>query len=82
MKGLKLSLVDYKKVKILKYDIGLSVVYYLLFKKVNFSQVSITGKKRIDKPRFGNILKSNFKILFSLLCYLFYKRNYKLKYYL
>ena len=80
MRGIKLSSIDYKKVKIFRYDIGLSVVYYLLFKKISFSQVSITGKKRIDKPRFGNILKSNFKILFSLLNYLFYKRNYKLKY--
>lgn len=82
MKGIKLSLIDYEKVKILKYDIGLSVVYYLLFKKINFSQVNITGKKRIDKPRFGSIFKSNFKILFSLLYFLFYKRNYKPKYYL
>ena len=67
MKGLKLSKINLKKINFIKNDMGLSIIFTLLKKKIKFSQLEISGKKRKDRPRFGNLFSANFKILISLL---------------
>ena len=45
MKGLDLSLIVHKKIKIIDSNLGLSIFNYLLRKKKSFSQCMVSGKK-------------------------------------
>ena len=49
----------------------------LVKKNVNFINLNIKVKKRKDKPRFGNSIISNLRIIRSILLYIFFyeKKN-------
>ena len=74
MKGYRIS--KFKKKK--KYSIfntcGTEFLIYATFKKFKIKSFYIEANERIDKPRFGNILFSNLKILKSLII-IFLKQN-------
>jgi len=67
MKGLDLSFIRNKKFKIVDNNLGLSIFNYLLINKMHFSQCFVSGKKRKDKSRYGNAIKSNLKIIFTMI---------------
>ena len=71
MKGLDLSLVVNKKIKIIDGNLGLSIFNYLLRKNKSFTQCMVSGKKRIDQPRYGTAFISNLKIIFTMLKFIF-----------
>ena len=65
MKGLDLSLIVHKKIKIIDTNLGLSIFNYVLRNNKSFSQCMVSGKKRIDQPRYGTAFISNLKIIFT-----------------
>ena len=58
-------------------SIGTDLMLQIIKKKINFKNLSLKIKKREGTSRFGNLLISNFKILRSLLFYIFFyeKKN-------
>ena len=71
MKGLDLSLIVNKKIRIIDSNLGLSIFNYLLRNNKKFSQCLVSGKKRKDQPRYGTAFKSNSKIIFTMLRFIF-----------
>lgn len=51
--------------------IGTGMTYRHLTNQGKFCQINVYGKKRTDMPRFGNIFKSNIKILKLLIKFIF-----------
>lgn len=56
---------------------GTELALMLLLKKVSFKEVNVTGKKRVDRPRFGGILKANLKLLLVLLKIIIFHQSWQ-----
>ena len=52
-----------KKYLSLEDDLGLNWIVYYLKNNLKFYEIPISGKKRFNNPRFGNMIRANFKIL-------------------
>ena len=62
MKGFDLKIIEKKYLK-LKDDLGLNWIIYCLKNNQKFYEVQVSGKKRFNNPRFGNMIRANYKIL-------------------
>ena len=69
MRGFDLKIIEKRYLK-LKDDLGLNWIIYCLKNNLEFSEIHVSGKKRFNNPRFGNMIRANFKILRYLLRHL------------
>lgn len=66
MRGFNLKIIE-KKHLFLKDELALKFIFNYLNKERKFTEFKISGKKRLNKSRFGNIIIANFKILIYLI---------------
>ena len=66
MRGFNLKIIEEKHL-FLKDELALKFIFNYLNKDGKFSEFEISGKKRLNKPRFGNIIIANLKILIYLI---------------
>ena len=62
MRGFDLAIVEKRFLK-LEDDLGLSWIINCLKHNLRFCELKVSGKKRFNNPRFGNMIRANFKIL-------------------
>ncbi|MFL2660941.1 MAG: glycosyltransferase family 2 protein [Alphaproteobacteria bacterium] len=62
MRGFDLKIIEKRYLK-LKDDLGLNWIMYYLKTNLKFCELQVSGKKRFNNPRFGNMIRANFKIL-------------------
>ena len=74
MKGYKMSKFNKKNKFSLFKTCGTELLLYAVLKKYKIKTVKIKVNQRRDKPRFGNLLVSNLKILRALII-IFQKKN-------
>ncbi len=65
MRGFDLKIVE-KRYLNLNDDLGLNWIIYCLKNNLKFCELHVSGKKRFNNPRFGNMIWANFKILIYL----------------